>query len=106
MKILDAKRKEVLELEIDMRTAIALVLGTGPRQTPRFSRIVVTPDAHYFYVLSRKNCLLGWKWMLPKGVTADRLVQPDIIESLQTVTKRSVQAEFSDNGELFYRVWK
>lgn len=73
-------------------------------KTPKFSRSVIRPDAHYFYVMASKKTLLGWRWMLPHDVTITRLTEEDVLANMCAATKRQVTAEWSETGQLIYRV--
>lgn len=73
-------------------------------RTPKIARSVIRPDAHYFYVLASKKTLLGWRWMLPHDVTITRLTEEDVIANLCAATKRQVTFEWTETGQLMYRV--
>lgn len=71
---------------------------------PKFERSVTTPDAHYFYLAASKRTLFGWRWKLPYGVTISRLIDEDVIQNMHAATKRQVDAQWSETGQLIFRV--
>lgn len=78
--------------------------GKDITKTPRFNRVIVTPEAHEFYVMAARKTWFGWRWMLPHGVNISTLSEPDVIANMSAATMRTVSASFSDGGELFYKV--
>jgi hypothetical protein len=78
--------------------------GKEKTVAPKFERSVTTPDAHYFYLAASKRTLFGWRWKLPYGVTITRLTDDDVIANMHAATKRQVDAQWSDTGQLMFRV--
>lgn len=79
--------------------------GEEPKTlVPKFDRVVIKPDAHWFYISASKRTLVGWKFKLPPGVTIDRLQDPDVLHQLKAATKRQVSAVWTDSNQLVYRI--
>lgn len=78
--------------------------GKEITRIPRFERSVIKPDAHWFYLQASKHVMWWWRWMLPNGVTIDRLTDDDVIANLRAATKRQVDAIWTETHQLAYRV--
>lgn len=72
--------------------------------SPKFERSVTTPDAHYFYLAASRRTLFGWRWKLPYGVTISRLTDEDVLKNMHAATKRQVDVQWSETGQVIFRV--
>lgn len=73
-------------------------------EVPKFMRSVIKPDSHWFYVKASRRILGGYKVSLPYGVTIPRLCEDDVLANMRAVTKRQVDAVWSETGQLIFRV--
>lgn len=78
--------------------------GTEICHVPKFERSVIGPDAHYFYLAASRRVLLGYKWLLPYGVTIRNLTDEQTLENMRAATKREVTVTWSESGQLIFRV--
>lgn len=74
-------------------------------KVPKFERVVIKPDAHWFYLRTVVHIpIFGYRWRLPEGVTTHRLTEDEVLENLRAATKRQVDAIWTDQNQLVFRV--
>ncbi len=80
--------------------------GKGKTRTrvPKFMKRQIGPDAHYFWLAASKKVLFGYRWLLPYGVTIDDLISEEVIKNMHAATKREVTAQWTNEGQLVFRV--
>lgn len=85
--------------------------GKEITRIPRFERITIEPDAHYFWLeaskehpLRRFMPWLGYKWMLPYGVVIPNLTDEKTLANMKAATKRQVDVIWSTAGQMMFRV--
>jgi hypothetical protein len=80
--------------------------GNGKEITrvPKFFKSQTGPDAHYFWLSASKRVLFGWKWLLPYGVNISNLIDEETLENMRAATKRDVQPQWTEHGQLIFRV--
>jgi hypothetical protein len=79
--------------------------GKERTKTPKFERVSIKPDAHWFWLAtSRRLPIVGYRWLLPYGVNIANLTDEKTIENMQAATGRQVQAVWSESGQLLFRI--
>lgn len=68
--------------------------------TPKIERVVIKPDAHWLYVAVSKRRLRNYKWLLPPGVTTDRLQEEEVIHQLRAGLKRDTKIVWSLQNQM------
>jgi DNA translocase FtsK/SpoIIIE-like protein len=72
---------------------------------PKFERVVIKPDAHWFYLRTvLKLPIIGYLWRLPEGVTTQRLQDEEVVENLRAAVKRQVEWFWTDQNQLVLKV--
>lgn len=73
-------------------------------KVPKFERVIIRPDAHYF-VLSASVHILWWhKWRLPHTVTILGLQDERVIANIRAAVKRQADWVYSETGQLMLRI--
>lgn len=78
--------------------------GNVRAKTPKFFKTQIGPDAHYFWLAASKKTLFGWRWLLPYGVTVGRLQEEEVLENMRSATRRDVNVQWTEQGQLIFRV--
>ncbi len=78
--------------------------GKEITRVPKFERSQIKPDAHVFYLAASRRWLFGYRWLLPDTVTIKRLIDEEVILSMQAATKRQVKAVWTETGQLTIQV--
>lgn len=108
-------RKESKLLEILMRDVFRKTNGCHythkdsdqkreQTDVPKFERVVIMPNAHYFYLSASKKTFFGWRWMLPNGVLPKRLMEDEVVQALRAATKRQVDPIWTPQNQIIFRV--
>ncbi len=74
-------------------------------RVPKFERVVIKPDAHWFYLRTvLKLPILGYLWRMPEGVTTHRLQDEEVMENLRAGLKRQAEWFWTDQNQLVLKV--
>ena len=72
---------------------------------PRFMLCEIKPDAHWYWLKTRRKLpFIGYKWLLPTGVTTMNLRDEKVIENLKAATGRQVDVIWTPQNQIIYRV--
>jgi len=78
--------------------------GNVRAKVPKFFKTQIGPDAHYYWLAASKKTLTGWRWLLPYGVTVGRLQEEEVLENMRSATRRDVNVQWTEQGQLIFRV--